>query len=360
MLFRFPPLSIVLRVGVAPGVFGQIYFSFDPVVWCFGSWYLSVRPRSENKRGFLRVAYIGVIVSGLAAFLSYQNSCLGVGMDDLDLVRLNAAVGSAGLGTVAEHIGITSAQVEQILNRELDLEPAGMDIVNALLELVGDHSGCDSAEVVEQVDFLEAEGVEDLAPAVVGVDLDGDGRPDIQVSTLPAGPGTSWDEEYRLKRDSLRRSLAFAQMSRFRVDLTHQEYVVALGIVTQIELALISWFGESVPDPNENWDASRCWRETERRLARLRWVSDEQAKEYSGMKGILNRIIGRRRLNGKEMYERLVADADWLVEAMREGKQDADVINQVMGYVGLDGNSRLPSRRSALPSGGTGLPPSGG
>ena len=146
-------------------------------------------------------------------------------------------------------------------------------------------------------------------------------------------------------RDGMRRSLAFAQMSRFRVDLSHDEFVAAIGMVTRLELGLISWFGESVPDPNENWDASRRWREIERRIARLRWVAEEDAKEFSGIRGIFNRILGRRRLGGKEMYEKMVAEADWMVTAMRAGREDADVISEVVSYVGLgSGPPALPGR----------------
>ena len=88
----------------------------------------------------------------------------------------------------------------------------------------------------------------------------------------------------------------------------------------------------------------RRWREVERRIARLRWVSDEESKEF-GIKGILNRIMGRRRLSGKEMYEKMVAEADWMVAAMRSGREDADVISEVTSYVGLAGSPpSLPGR----------------
>ena len=87
-------------------------------------------------------------------------------------------------------------------------------------------------------------------------------------------------------------------------------------------------------------------REVERRIARLRWVADEESKKFSGIKGILNRMMGRRRLSGKEMYEKMVAEADWMVAAIRSGRSDADVISEVASYVGL--GSGPPS----LPGGG--------
>ena len=83
------------------------------------------------------------------------------------------------------------------------------------------------------------------------------------------------------------------------------------------------------------YPTSRRWREVERRIARLRWVSDEEAKEFDGIKGIFNRILGRRKLSGKEMYEKMVEEADWMVTAMRAGRQDADVISEVASFVGL-------------------------
>ena len=72
---------------------------------------------------------------------------------------------------------------------------------------------------------------------------------------------------------------------------------------------------------------------------------DEESKEFSGIKGILNRIVGRRRMSGKEMYEKMVAEADWMVVAMRSRRQDADVISEVASYVGLAGfPPSLPNR----------------
>ena len=88
-------------------------------------------------------------------------------------------------------------------------------------------------------------------PETVGIDLDGDGEDDVLVNIVQARPGATWTDEHRRLRDGIRRSLALAQMSRFRVDMTHQEYVSSLGVVARLELGLISWLGESVPDPNE-------------------------------------------------------------------------------------------------------------
>ena len=144
-------------------------------------------------------------------------------------------------------------------------------------------------------------------------------------------------------------------MTRFRVDRHHAEYVASLGVVTKLELGLITWFGESVPDPNAHWDSSRRWLETERRIARLRWVSEEEAKEYTGIKGILNRIVGRKKITGKDLFQSMVAEADWMIQAMRDGGSDTDVVSEVVRQVGLTGEAP-GAPRSVLGGGRPALP----
>ena len=105
---------------------------------------------------------------------------------------------------------------------------------------------------------------------MVGVDLDGDGRADVPLGGVGlVSPGMSWTEEIEQKRIALRSARAPVLMSRFRRGMSYQEHVAAVGLVVQIELALISFYRESVPDPNVVWDGERRSREIERRLARL-------------------------------------------------------------------------------------------
>ena len=75
-----------------------------------------------------------------------------------------------------------------------------------------------------------------------------------------------------------------------------------------------------VPDPNERWDAKRVDREIERRLARLCWIESEQQKDFTGLRGIINRLRGRGRVTGKELYERIQEEADDMMMAMAEGR----------------------------------------
>ena len=184
------------------------------------------------------------------------------------------------------------------------------------------------------------------APAAgdMAVDLDGDGVADLSLVGLGGASrsGVTWREEEEHRRDALRNGRALAVMTMFRIGLTHQEYVAAIGTVARFELALIGHFREAVPDPSERWDAKRRFREIERRLARLRWVEMEQEKEFGGFRGLFNKARGRRRVTGKEMYEKMIADADDLVMAMAE-RRPADEISYVMQFGGM------PEGRRALP-----------
>ena len=267
----------------------------------------------------------------------------------LDAATVRGLVSNLGLSTVAEVLEIDEDSVVGVMEGRFVLDDGLRELVREVCESLGVVFGCGSDEVIaEATDELEACDVGEPPPegwgdgGEFGVDLDGDGVADVRMAPVPARPGITWEEDQRRQRDSLRKSLAYAQMTRFRLNMSEMEYVTALGLVTQIELALITHFGESVPNPRENWDESRRWRETSRRLARLRWVQEQQDKEYGGVKGLFNRVMGRRKLSGKELYEKMVADADWMIAAMRDGHEDTDVVRQVMGFVGMDDRGRLP------------------
>ena len=97
--------------------------------------------------------------------------------------------------------------------------------------------GNNDAEYHEASPEVAVDSIDDDEPVeTVGIDMDGDGQDDVMVNIVQARPGATWTDEQRMLREGMRRSLAFAQMSRFRVDMTHQEYVSSLGVVTRLEL----------------------------------------------------------------------------------------------------------------------------
>ena len=94
---------------------------------------------------------------------------------------------------------------------------------------------------------------------VVDVDIDQDGKPDVPLYgiDLSSRSGMSWMEQQERRRMSLRNAHAMATMTQYRIGMTHLETVTALGLVTQIELALITCFRESLPEPGQNWDSQK-------------------------------------------------------------------------------------------------------
>ncbi len=103
----------------------------------------------------------------------------------------------------------------------------------------------------------------------------------------------------------------------------------------KIELALITYFNESIPDPAENWDGRRRYREIDTRLKGLRWVNRELKKEYGGLKGAWNWLLGRGLPTGKELYSKMVDEAEDMIMAMEEGRE-VDILQDVMRYSGME------------------------
>ena len=134
-------------------------------------------------------------------------------------------------------------------------------------------------------------------------------------------------------------SLAMAKMVRFQVDMPLRDQLAALALEVKIELALITYFNESIPDPGENWDGRRKYREIDTRLKRLRLVNRELKKEYGGLKGAWNWLLGRGLPTGKELYSKMVDEADDMIMAMEEGRE-VDILQEVMKYSGLDAEER--------------------
>ena len=206
--------------------------------------------------------------------------------------------------------------------RETDTvpDPSSVDVVTK-----------DSGAVGE----TEAPVISSVPGQVVDVAIDQDGKPDAYGIGVSSRSGMSWMEQQERRRMSLRNAHAMATMTQYRIGMTHLETVTALGLVTQIELALITCFRESLPEPGRNWDSQKRAREIERRLARLRWVEQEQEREDSGLKGMWNRVRGRGRPSGKELYERMVKNADTMIMGMQEPDRDDDVLAEALRFTGV-------------------------
>ncbi len=114
-----------------------------------------------------------------------------------------------------------------------------------------------------------------------------------------------------------------------------QDQLSALALEVKIELALITYFNESIPDPGENRDGRRRYREIDTRLKRLLWINRELLKEYGGLKGAWNWLLDGGLPTGKELYSKMIDEADDMIMAMEEGRE-VDILQEVMRYSGME------------------------
>ena len=66
-----------------------------------------------------------------------------------------------------------------------------------------------------------------------------------------------------------------------------------------------------------------------------RSVASASLKEYGGLKGAWNWLLGRGLPTGKELYSKMVDEANDMIMAMEEGRE-VDILQEVMKYSGLD------------------------
>ena len=197
----------------------------------------------------------------------------GISVEELEIFEmLNRYVGARILG---ENLGEDEEFVTRVSSGEQGLEAHHVDAMYDLMEVVQQAVGEDLGpeEPVVQV----GQAPENLPVRVrpeervaFGIDFDGDNEPDVVMGGMvSARPGVGWMDEQEKKRVSLRNARALAVMTMFRLGMKYEEQVAALGLVSQIELALIAYFRDSVPEPGQTWDSHRRAREIERRLARF-------------------------------------------------------------------------------------------
>ena len=235
---------------------------------------------------------------------------------------LSALVRQLGEDTVSGALGCDEEDLQGFIQGEIDLSPGARENLESLCELLQDSAGWTDlvggalGGLVAEVPIAQDAGVVPRPDPEFDVSPEEEEQFLSDVPTAAVRPGETWQEEMERTRDSFRRARALAVMTQFRVGMPHQEYIASLGLVQEIELALITLFGDSVPEPGIHWSTEKRAREQELRIRRLLWVEQVQRKEWSGLKGLWNWLLGRHKLTGVELYNKVLEDADSMLVAM--------------------------------------------
>ena len=220
--------------------------------------------------------------------------------------RLDLLLEQLGAEVVLETLEVDAGVLGELQSGVLPLEGAVLERLNAL---------ADSMRITvgwweEENPVAEAAGVELTEP---GASLEE--WPAAGVSSR----SRSWAENLEERRVALRRMHRLALMTQHRLGMKYQGQVAMLGLVAKIELALISFFDDTLPDPGMEWDGDRRLREINRRIARLLWVEREQERDFGGLRGVFNWLSGHRRLSGKELVQCMLEEADRMMGVLPEG-----------------------------------------
>ena len=236
---------------------------------------------------------------------------------------LHSLVGTGGRKYTLEVLSLTDDDLDGYLSGVLEMSPDVEHRIQEVHDLLENRSN--SLPMGGGLKLrLDDEEPEDDAGSMLSIDLDGDGVADMEIPNLGVitKPHASLSAQAERRRDTLVSAWAVALMTQFRTDMDHQDTVAALGLITEIEVALIMAFRETIPLGRE-WDPERRARELEKRFARLRWVRKEREREFSGLKGVLNKMRGKRAVTGQELYERMVVETDMIMDMME---------NQTLGH----------------------------
>ena len=233
----------------------------------------------------------------------------GLTAEDDDLNKLRALVHVHSIAGAAECLRVDEALVAHAVDRTLPMDRDLREAVGREYERAR-QAGLE-LELSSLVDGDDGDGAIDLTIEEAHEEAD---RAELAAAAAlpqPVTPGVPpLDRQREQVRLSMWRARSLAISTQFNLDSQYAEHLAALAVIAEIELCLIMYFMDSVPTPGESWDSERRERAMDLRLARLRWVRRQQEHRYTGLRGLWNWAMGQRRVTGKDLYDRMLREAD--------------------------------------------------
>lgn len=252
---------------------------------------------------------------------------------------LEEAVDTLGPELVSEWMGWSTSDLDAFLSVEgVDLDGEQeqrlrltLGVVAKARHVVGVDLGDDELEEVSGISSASEEEAGLAELGLAGEDL-----------RAPYARGTSEKVKNVLM-------VIYVETMRRQMDMSLSERAVLeqMGLMLQIELALIMYFGESVPETGQHWDTERRTREMLLRVKRLRWVQAKQAEEFKGLRGVMAWVFGSKPKTGKELFALMLKEVDEMRSmGLRKGDgSPLGLVQDVVDELGLGAPGEMVSTR---------------
>ena len=147
-------------------------------------------------------------------------------------------------------------------------------------------------------------------------------------------PGATAAEQFDLRLENLWAARDLAIMTQFAIGVDEREMLYALGVVNEIELALIMMFRQSVPERGRRWDEYRRQKEIYVRMVRKNRIQRDLKRQQSGWKGIVAKARGDKPMSARDMFDRLkvyVDDVQYVMDESNLSERLMDGMREFMG-----------------------------
>ena len=147
-------------------------------------------------------------------------------------------------------------------------------------------------------------------------------------------PGATAGEQYERRLENLWAARDLAIMTQFAIGVEDSDILYALGLVNEIELALIMMFRQEVPRGGRPWDEYRRQKEIYVRMVRKNRIQRNLKKERSGWRGLVSKAKGEKPMSARDMFSRLMVYVDEMEAVMDEERLSERLLRGVRDFMG--------------------------